>query len=80
MKKEQMNLNIDLKSSTPIENPDGGHIFHQGVILRKMSKFLIAAEEDALIPIPVFYDLATMKIVKETIPVELREEYKDILI
>jgi hypothetical protein len=80
MKKEQMNLNIDLKSSTPVETPEGGKIFQQGVVLRKVSKFLIGADEDALVPLPVFYDPISGKMVKETIPVELREEYKDFLI
>jgi hypothetical protein len=73
----QMNLNVDLKSTTSIETPNGGKIFQQGVLLRKVSKFVVGAEEDAVMPIPVFYDPETFKILGSTIPLELREEYKE---
>ena len=43
-----------------------------------MSKFLIGADEDVLIPIPVFYDLESKKIIVDSLPPEIREEYKDI--
>jgi hypothetical protein len=75
--KQQMNLNVDLKSTTAIETPEGGHIFNQGVLLRKVSKFVVGAEEDAVMPIPVFYDPISNLILASTIPVELREEYKE---
>jgi len=68
-------MNLDLKSTTSIETPEGGVIFQQGVILRKVSKFLSGGEEDGLLPIPVFYDPITNKIIKDTIPADLREEY-----
>jgi len=68
--------NIDLKTTTSIETPEGGVIFQQGVLLRKVSKFVVGAEEDAVMPIPVFFDPISGKILKSTIPVELREEYE----
>ena len=74
---QQMNLNVDLKNTTSITSPDGGVIFQQGVILRKVSKFVVGAEEDAVLPIPVFYDVTSGKILESTIPLELREEYKE---
>ena len=74
---DQMNLNIDLKSTQAIESPEGNKVFAQGVLLRKVSKFVVGAEEDAVMPIPVFYDPQTGKILASTIPVELREEYKN---
>ena len=74
---DQMNLNIDLKSTQAIETPEGNKVFSQGVLLRKISKFVVGAEEDAVMPIPVFYDPQTGKILESTIPVELREEYKN---
>jgi hypothetical protein len=52
----QPQLNIDLKNTTSVETPDGGVIFQQGMVLRKVSKFVVGSEEDALIPIPVFFD------------------------
>ena len=78
MEKQQMQgPNIDLKTTTSIETPEGGVIFQQGILLREVSKFIVGSEENAVMPIPVFYDPISMKIVESTIPVELREEYKD---
>jgi hypothetical protein len=47
------------------------------MVLRKVSKFVVGSEEDALIPIPVFFDLKTGKIIKDTLPPDLREEYSE---
>ena len=74
---EKMNLNVDLKTTTAIETSDGGQVFNQGILLRKVSKFVVGAEEDAVMPIPVFYDPTSGKILASTIPLELREEYKE---
>ena len=74
---QQPQLNIDLKNTKSIETPDGNKIFQQGVLLREVSKFVIGSEENAVLPVPIFYDPKTMKIVESTIPAELREEYKD---
>jgi hypothetical protein len=49
-------------------------------LLRKVSKFVVGGSEDALLPIPVFYDLDTKKIIVDSLPKELREEYKDYVI
>jgi hypothetical protein len=77
---QQMNLNVDLKNTTSVETPEGNKIFQQGVLLRKVSKFVVGAKEDAVMPIPVFFDPQTGKILTDTVPVELREEYADDLI
>ena len=69
--------NIDFKQTTPVEGFNGEKLFGQAVIIRKISKFLIGADEDALIPIPVFYDLESKKILTDSLPPEIREEYKD---
>jgi len=74
--KDQLNMpNIDLAKTTSIE-PTSGKVWQQGVILRKVSKFVTGTHEDALIPIPVFYDPSTGEICLDTLPKELREEYK----
>ena len=57
-----LNVNIDIKSSQPITSPEGNHIFTEGVILRKVSKFVAGTAEDAIIPIPVMYDVVTGKV------------------
>jgi hypothetical protein len=75
---EQPQLNIDFTKTTSVEGFNGGKLFGQAVIIRKISKFMIGADEDALIPIPVFYDLESKKILIDSLPSELRAEYKDI--
>lgn len=74
---EQPKFNIDLKNTTGIQNSEGGSVFQQGLILRKISKFIAGTPEDAILPIPVFYDPHTFKIFAEALPKELREELKD---
>ena len=76
----QQGLNIDFKNTMPVEGFDGGQLFGQAFVLRKVSKFVVGGKEDALLPIPVFYDLETKKIILESVPTELRDEYKEISI
>ena len=66
---------IDLNNTQAVNNFDGGNVFQQGVILRKVSKFVTGTNEDALMPIPVFFDPSTKKILTDSVPKELREEY-----
>ena len=75
---KQPEMNIDFTTTTAVEGFDGGQLFGQAFVLRKISKFIIGANEDALIPIPVFYDLESKKIIKDSLPPELRDEYTDI--
>lgn len=77
MKKEQINNQpqIELKSTTPVQTESGGDIWKQGFILRKVSRFVTNSSEDAVMPIPVFYDSETGKILKDTLPPELRDQY-----
>ena len=77
---QQRGLNVDLKTTEGLKNSDGGSIFKSGVFLRKISKFVAGTDNDAIMPIPVFYDPSTNKILGEGIPVELREELKDELV
>ena len=75
MKNNQMNINLDVSKTTPVETSTGKKVWNQGVIIRKVSRFVVGADEDALVPIPVFYDAETGEILLETLPKELREEY-----
>jgi len=70
-------INVDLQTTEGIKNSKGGSIFQSGVILRRISKFVVGTENDAIMPIPVFFDPTNNKILGEGIPVELREELKD---
>ena len=74
---QQMKLNIDIKQTVPVESVDGNQVFQEAVILRKASKFLVGTSEDAIIPIAIFIDVKTGKILTELMPTELREEYEE---
>jgi hypothetical protein len=77
MKQEQPRLNINLKNTEIVKSEEGNVVFAEGLILRKASKFMTGTAEDAIIPIPVFYDVVSGKILKETLPKELQDEYND---
>ena len=77
MEKPVQQPQIDLKSTTGMKNEEGGSIFKSGVILRKILKFVAGTDNDAIMPIPIFYDPSTNKILGEGLPQELREELKD---
>ena len=74
---KQPQMNVDIKQTTPIESAEGNQVFQEAVVLRKVSKFLVGTSEDAVIPIPVFIDVKTGKILTELLPKELREEYEE---
>ena len=76
MDQQQMNMNIDLKNTQSVEHANG-KVWAQGFIIRRISKFVAGTPEDALMPIPVFYDPATGEILQETLPKELRDETGD---
>ena len=76
MSQEQLKMNVDITQSTPMTSTDGNQIFQEAVVLRKISKFLAGTSEDAVIPIPVFIDVKTGKILIDMLPKELREEYE----
>lgn len=74
----QPQLNIELRNTVPIKTVDGNFIVAEGFILRKVSKFLTGASEDGIIPIPVFYDVVTKRIILDTLPPELRKEFQEL--
>ena len=73
---QQVQLNVDLKNTQKVEF-DGQVLVGEGFVLRKVSKFVTGQEEDGIMPIPVFYDIATGKILKETLPKGLQDEYEN---
>jgi len=68
---------IDLKNTSEVKNFNGGYLFQQGIILRKVAKFVAGTNEDAIMPIPVFFDPETNKILTDSVPKDLREEMAD---
>ena len=75
---EKPQLNIDFQNTTSVEGFDGCKLFGQAVVIRKVSKFIMGTDEDMLMPIPVFYDLESKKILVDSLPKDIRDEYKDI--
>lgn len=73
----QSQMKVDITQSTPIKSEDGNQVFQETTILRKVSKFLTGTSEDGIIPIPVFIDIKTGKILLEMLPKELRTEYEE---
>jgi|TARA_B110000483_G_scaffold222363_1_gene279273 hypothetical protein len=71
---------VKLEDTTPFTTPEGNKIFQQGVLIRSVSKFIAGTDEDAVMPIPIFFCPDTKKIVGLTLPPEIRDEYKDDLI
>jgi len=73
---QQVQLNVDLKNTEKLEF-DGQVLVGEGFVLRKVSKFVTGQDEDGIMPIPVFYDISTGKILKETLPKDLQDEYEN---
>ena len=46
---------VKLEDTTPFTTPEGNKIFQQGVLIRSVSKFIAGTDEDAVIPIPIFF-------------------------
>lgn len=77
MSNQQMGLNIDIKNTKAIISEDGNQVFAEGVILRRVSKFISGTAEDGVIPIPCFYDVKTGNVLVDLLPKDLQEEYKN---
>jgi hypothetical protein len=69
-------LNIDIKNTTSVTSPEGNKVFSEGVILRKVSRFVTGTSEDGIIPVPCFYDVKSGKVLIELLPKELRDEFE----
>jgi uncharacterized Zn finger protein len=55
MNQKELNMNVSLKDTTSIVCDECGHdVFSEGVLLRKISRFVTGTSQDALMPIPVF--------------------------
>jgi hypothetical protein len=77
MNQKQPQMQVDITQSTPIASADGNQVFQEAVVLRKISKFLAGTSEDAVVPIPVFIDIKSGKILIEMLPKEIRTEYEE---
>ena len=54
-KQQEINMNVALKDTTPIICEEcQNEVFQEGVLLRRVSRFVTGTSQDALMPIPVF--------------------------
>ena len=51
--KQQLNINIDIKNTQPVVSEDGNQVFAEGVLLRKISRFVTGTQEDGIIPVTI---------------------------
>ena len=75
--KQQLNINIDIKNTQPVVSEDGNQVFAEGVLLRKVSRFVTGTQEDGIIPVPCFYDVKTGKVLVDLLPKDLKELFQD---
>lgn len=64
--------NFDFSKTEPIETWSGDMVWQSGFILRKVPKSITGTNEEAVIPVQVFFDPKTGKILDNTLPESLR--------
>ena len=75
MKNNQMTLNVSLDKTTPVSCEEcGNNVFVEGLLLRKVSKFLTGQAQDGIVPIPVFSCSKFQHVNEEFIPAEMKEK------
>lgn len=74
------NINISLDKTTEITCKHcNNNIFTEGILLRKISKFLIGSAQDGLIPINVMICMKCSSILEETLPPQLRTDFVEVV-
>ena len=68
---QQLNISLDKTTGIKCEKCEN-EVFHDGVMLRKASRFLTGTAQDALIPIPVFSCSKCGHVNDEFLPIQLR--------
>ena len=66
--------NFDFSKTEPLETFSGDALWQSGFILRKVPKEVSGMDQDTVIPVQVFYDPKTGKILDNMLPPTLREE------
>ena len=71
-------LNVSLDKTTAMTCDGCGHeVFQEGMMLRKVSKFLTGNPQDGLVPIPVFMCTKCGHVNQEFLPKELQTKIND---
>jgi len=71
MEVQKPQVKLDISKTTPILNAEGGMVWVEGFILRKVSRFITGGTTDSVVPIPIFYNPTTMEICREGLPPEM---------
>lgn len=66
---------INLAQTTEVTTLSGGKIFTEGFLIRKASRFLLGSDQDAYVPVPVFYCIEDNEILWEMLSPEIRALY-----
>lgn len=74
----QNGLKVDLQNTEMIKDSEGNVLFTPGYLLRKVSKFITGGAEDSLIPVQVWYNQETGKILEQGLPPSIVEELKEL--
>jgi len=76
----EQQLNISLDKTTEIKCKScNSNVFTEGTLLRKVSKFLVGSAQDGIIPIQIMACMKCNEVLDETIPVQLKNEYAEMV-
>ena len=68
---------LDLSKTISLETWSGGKVWISGYVLRTLPKFANGNSEEELIPVPIFFDPQTGRILDNALPPEIRNEYAE---
>jgi len=71
---EQQKIMLDLNQTTPIKDNKGNQIWDEGFLLRKVPGILVGSKDPQVYPIPIFYNVETKEILKDSVPKQLWKE------
>lgn len=78
MADQRMKVNIDLKKTTGVTCDEcGAPTFQEGLMLRKVSRFLTGEAQDGVIPIPTFICTKCGHVNKDFYPKDLIEDEQE---
>jgi predicted nucleic-acid-binding Zn-ribbon protein len=78
MADQRMKVNIDLKKTTGVTcDRCGAFTFQEGLMLRKVSRFLTGEAQDGVIPIPTFICTKCGHVNKDFYPKDLIEDEQE---
>lgn len=74
----QKGMQVDLQNTQMVTDKDGAVLFMPGYLLRKVSKFITGTNEDSLVPVQVWFNPQTGKVLEEGLPSFIIDELKEL--